>query len=355
MPCIAYINGIYYGIYNIRTLYNEEYISEKYNMDPQDVVIIKNPSGGIGDEVEQGLQGDEMLLNKLYRFIEQNDMSSDANYQYVKTQIDIDNYIEYNILEIFCGNEDWPANNVRIWRKRTPHYMPDAPYGHDGRWRWLIFDLDFGFGLFGKSHSKDTLKMATETNSKAWNNPPWSTMMLRRLLKNEEFRTNFISRFCDLLNTNFREDIVTRKLNAMQQLYQPYVPDHIKRWNLFKGNIEGWLDEIEIIREYVQHRPDSVRGHIKDYFDLSRPVKFRLKQSEGGTVRVNSLMITPPDWEGLYFREVPITLEAIPEEGFYFAGWEGTSIESNHPVLTSNLASDTEIEAVFKKEVDTEN
>jgi len=348
-PVISFINGEYYGIYNIRTLYNEQYLYNKYGIAPEDAVIIKNPSGGIGDEIQAGFQGDEIPFCQVYLFIKENDIKIEENYAYVETQIDIDNYIEYNILEIYCGNEDWPANNVRIWRKRTAKYEPEAPYGNDGRWRWMIFDLDYGFGLFGKSYKNDSLAMATAIGSKNWNNPDEYTVMLRSLLHNETFRNKFVSRFADLLNTRYSAETVLEKLNSFQALYAPYVEDHIKRWNLHKGQIENWMAQIDIIRNYVKNRPYYIRQHICNYFNLDT-VELCLTVGEGGKVRVNTIELEPSDtpWNGVYFKGIPVKLEAIPQNGYEFVGWKGT-IESGSKSLTKNLTAATSLNAVFRK------
>jgi len=348
-PCISFINGTYYGIYNIRTLYNEQYFTNKYGIVPEDVVVIKNPSGGIGDEIQAGFQGDEIPFNQLYQFIEKNDMKIEENYAYVETQIDIDNYIEYNILEIYCGNEDWPANNVRIWRKRTAKYEPEAPYGNDGRWRWLIFDLDYGLGLFGRSYQADTLAMATAVGSTNWNNPDEYTLMLRSLLQNETFKNKFVSRFADLLNTRYSSKTVLEKLNSFQAMYTPYIEEHLKRWNLHRGKIENWMAQVDVMKNYVIHRPHYMRNHICKYFGLDT-VEFYLTVGEGGKVRVNTIELDSNDttWYGIYFKGIPVELEAIPQEGYQFVGWKGT-FESENPSLTEYLTTTTSLHAIFKK------
>ena len=265
-PCIAFINGEYFGIYNIRPLYSAEYIARKYGFAAEDVVIIKNPTGGIGDEIQEGFAGDEFPYNKLFNFIKNADMQQPENYAYVKTQIDIDNYIEYNILEIYCGNNDWLANNARIWRKRTPAYEPQAPYGQDGRWRWLVYDLDSGYGLFYKSYEENSLANATAVGSKKWYNTDEYTVMLRSLLSNEEFKSQFIKRFIVLLNTSYSAEKAEARLDALLAIYLPYVPQHLLRWNLHRGSMERYLAEIERMRTYAKNRPAAVRGHLRDYF-----------------------------------------------------------------------------------------
>ena len=53
---------------------------------------------------------------------------SSAFFNYLNSQIDIANYINYNLLELYFVNLDWPGNNVKLWRKKK------------GKWRWIIFD-----------------------------------------------------------------------------------------------------------------------------------------------------------------------------------------------------------------------
>lgn len=347
-PCIAFINGQYYGIYNIRPLYNAEYLARKYGFEPEDAVIIKNPTGGIGDEVQEGFAGDEFPYNKLFTFILNSDMKKPDKYAYLKTQIDIDNYIEYNILQIYCGNSDWLANNVRIWRKRTQAYEPQAPYGQDGRWRWLVYDLDTGYGLFYKSYEENSLAAATATGSEKWYNTDEFTVMLRNLLTNEEFKIKFITRFADLLNTAYSEETAQAKLDAMLKIYLPYVPQHIQRWNLHRGDIGRYLSEIDRMREYAQNRPNAVRNHIKDYFKLSGINKLQVSASGEGSVRLNTLSLEAgsPPFSGFYFHGIPVTLAAVPAQGFRFAGWEG-SITSQSDTLAVDMAEPVRLRAVF--------
>lgn len=72
-----------------------------------------------------------------------------------------------------------------------------------GRWRWILYDMDFGFGLYNpKAYELNTIEFATATDGQGWPNPPWSTLVLRKLLENEEFKIAFVNRFADLLNIN---------------------------------------------------------------------------------------------------------------------------------------------------------
>lgn len=351
-PCIVFINGDYYGIHNMREAYDKDYINSHYGINPEDVVMIKNPTGVAGVEIHEGFPGDEMHYNKIIAFLKHQSVKNDQDYSYVKTQMDIDNFIEYNIFQIYYDNRDWPGNNVLVWRKRTEKYEPDAPYGHDGRWRWALVDLDYGFGLYQgeKAIENNSLERALEKNGPDWPNPPWSTFLLRSLLENNEFKNQFINTFADRINTIFKPELVIEKIEIMKSIYYPNVEKHILRWNLHSRRVENWLEEIEKMKRFAAERPRYVIQHIIECFGLKGTANIKINADEGGIVKINSLTLKYSDvpWEGLYFKGIPITIEAIPEPGYVFAGWEG--INESDPNATIELSYDISVKALFRKE-----
>jgi len=352
-PCIVYINGQYYGIHNIREAYDKNYISNNYDMNPKDVVIIKNPTGYPGVEIQEGYVGDEMHYNRVIQYIKEYDIKIDSKYNFIKTKIDIENFIEYNILQIYCDNDDWPGNNVRIWRKRTETYDLNALYGHDGRWRWMVFDLDHGFGLYQgeKAAQNNSLERATEENGPVWPNPPWSTLLLRSLLENDEFKNQFINTFADRLNTIFLPQTVISQIETMEKRYYPNIISHIVKWELHNKDIGNWNHEVKDMKNFAMERPKYMRQHIVDYFGISGTAKIQVEMNKGGIVKINSLAIEHTDtpWEGIYFKSIPITLEAVPSAGFTFVGWEGIN-KSQDKTITINLSQSSYLKAVFKRD-----
>ena len=351
-PCIVHINGDYYGIHNIREAYDKNYINIHYDINTDEVVMIKNPTGIAGVEIHEGFPGDEMHYNRMITFLKETGVKTDYDYSYIKTQMDIDNFIEYNIFQIFCDNRDWPGNNVLVWRKRTEYFEPNAPYGHDGRWRWILVDLDYGFGLYQgeKAAQNNSLKRALEENGPDWPNPPWSTFLLRSLLENDEFRNQFINTFADRLNSIFKPELVIERIEELKNIYYPYVEKHILRWNLHSGKVENWLKEIEKMKMFVLDRPSYVIQHIIQCFDLEGTVNIKINTDEGGIVKINSLTLENLDipWAGVYFKGIPIAIEAIPKPGYVFVGWEG--IDESKRILTMELSGDLIIKALFKRE-----
>jgi hypothetical protein len=81
---------------------------------------------------EEVIEGDSRHYQALLTYIRNHDLTQDAHYLYVASQIDISNFIDYQISQLFLANWDWPDNNVRFWRPRTA----------EGKWRWVFFDCD---------------------------------------------------------------------------------------------------------------------------------------------------------------------------------------------------------------------
>ena len=106
--------------------------------------------------------------------------------------MDINNFIDYYIAQIYYANTDWPGNNIKFWR----------PHTSDGKWKWILYDTDFGFGIpfmGSNNYLFNTLEFATETNGPGWPNPPWSTYLLRKLLENPSYSERFINLFLGIL------------------------------------------------------------------------------------------------------------------------------------------------------------
>ena len=330
-PAIVFLNGEYWGIYNLRENLDIYYLSAHYQIDPQQVVIMERNS-----QLNTGDPGDEAHYQALLKYIWDNDINDPDHYNYVATQMDVDNFIDYQIAEIYAANMRWPQDNIKYWRYKTDAYQPGAPNGQDGRWRWLLFDQDVAFGYDLSSIQDDTLLRAT------------GEFLFRSLLENSEFRTHFINQFADHLNTSFSPQRVIDIIDEMQAAIDPEMPEHMQRWHLMEGSMDAWNNNVDLMRTFVSQRPDYVRLHILDYFDLSGTANITLlSDSTKGHILINSIDITldtpgvvdADEWSGTYFEGIPISLSAVPKPGYQFAGWEG--IDQSDPnvklFLTENL------------------
>lgn len=306
-PAIVFINGAYWGIHNIREKINEAFLSQHHNVNPDSVNILENFG-------ELGIGNNEEYF-ELYNFIAANSMNNPTNYEFVKSRMDIDNFIRYQVTEIYIDNQDWPGNNIKFWKPKT-----------GGKWRWILYDTDFGFGIWDQTaYQNNTLNFATATNGPEWPNPPWSTLMLRQLLNNYTFKYDFINCFADLSNTIFAPAAVVNKINSISSAITSEMPRHIAKWQQFTYNT--WLSNIQSMRYFASQRLNYMRTHFIQKFGLTgiSTVNLTISDTSMGMVKLNSIDIKNPNWSGTYFMGVPIKLIAKPKRGYKFVQWQGSS------------------------------
>ncbi len=351
-PSVVFINGEYWGIHNIRERFDKHYLEGAYGVDPENIDLLEVNANA--DE------GDADHYNSMISFIQSNTLASNANYEYVITQMDVSSFIDYQIANIFAANTDWPGNNIKYWRLRTNQYMPNAPKGHDGRWRWMLYDTDFGFGL-SNAANHNTLQFATDPNGPSWPNPSWSTLLLRKLLENESFKYNFINRFADLLNTTYLPTRMVDIINQMKQVLNPEIQEHINRWRSPGwGSISNWNNEVNAMIIFANQRPANQRSHIRSFFSIANniSVTVNVNDTQAGYIRINTIEIIPETpgvsqspypWQGVYFRSIPIQIEAKAKKGFVFSHWEGVT-NGNGKILNLSPTGNVSVTAHFKED-----
>ena len=297
-------------------------------------------------------------------YLENNSLVNQANYDYIATQLDPENFRDYFIANIYEQNTDWPGWNTVFWRKRTAAYEPAAPFGQDGRWRTAINDLDDGTGNYPEGSNHNTLEFATATGIFEYPNPEWSTLILRRLLENNEFKLNFINRFADALNTYFHPTRVVNKINEFKSVLDPEMGEHYDRWDNF-FDLASWDEySIQQMRDFAVERPDNQRSHIRGKFGISGDINATLNVSDAahGFVKINTIEINsstpgvaanPYPWTGIYFQNIPVTLKAVALPGFVFSHWSGDSNSTDAEItitttsnfsVTANFVPDTLVE-----------
>lgn len=257
-PVIVLLNGEYWGIHNIREKFNESYVDIKYNVKESDLVMMTvdaKSSGGF--KMDVGMEKDQIHYDNLIDYVLTNDMTADKHIHYVDTLMDIDNYLEYVAYQVYYANTDSFYNNLTIWRKRVD-FIPNAPLGHDGRWRWMLFDLDWGMG-YGL--------LLTEGDPTSYNMLGYvlgnrdSTQLFRSLMENEGMREKFTAITLSLLNSNFEPNHVHAKIDELAAVIRPEIPQSIKRWENI-ASVEAWEDNIQVLHEFADRRPAILRTHL---------------------------------------------------------------------------------------------
>ncbi|MGH1434921.1 MAG: CotH kinase family protein [Lewinella sp.] len=329
-PCATYLNGEYWGMYNLREKINEHFVASKHQVDPNEIDLLEF-DGGI-------VEGSNTDYLNLIAFVNNNDLSNDNLFAQVEEEVDIENYILYQLSQIYFDNTDWPGNNIKYWRS------PNS------KWRWILYDTDFGFGTWNYfSYLNNTLAFALDSDGPSWPNPPWSTALFRNLLENTGFKHRFINRFADEMNTRFLPSRVVEHIDTLQAAISNEIPLHFQRWG---GDIDAWQGNVNTMKNFAQDRPAFMKQHILGEFNLPayHSVTLINQTPQNGWVQLNSLEIQEENWSGDYFQNVPITLTAIAEPGYSFVRWTG-DVMSTNPQLVLNITNPTQVEAVFVEDV----
>lgn len=320
-PVVVYINGAYWGIHNLREKINEHYANDNFGVNSDSVDVLKrNP-----EKTYNVVSGNADHYNAMMQYLKDNDITQNVHYEYMSTQMDMNEYINYQITQIFFGGRDWPGNNIKFWRSR------EAPYN---KWRWVLYDLDHVF----KEYFSDIMDAATDVDCGCtWPNPPWSTYLFRTLLENESFRHEFTQRFARYSNTHFSRERIHRFIDEMQAALAPEIPHHIERWGGQKTNlpdntwvspifnsVEEWEYRVQVIRDFTDTRHEIALKHLNDYFGTSGFVALdtRIDPTEAGILLSAGIEMVDSTGRVEYLEGEKITVSVEAEHGFLFSQWE---------------------------------
>jgi len=329
-PVVVYLNGEYWGILNMREKINPNFIAENHLINPDSINLLES-AGTI-------LDGTNVNYMELLSYLETHtSLVAESEYLKVSNQMDMNNYIQYQLTQIYINNKDWPGNNIRYWNS------PET----GNKWRWIIFDTDFGFSIWeGNAAYFNTLEFALDDNGPGWPNPPWSTLLFRRLVTNPEFRREFANQYADRLNTNFKSAVVRAAIDSLKAIYIPEIGDHMVRWGL---DYARWENNYLTMKYYSNDRPVHARTHLQTNFGLGSllNVSVSISTAGSGKIKINSIIPNKYPFSGIYFKNLPIKITAIPAPGYKFVRWEGTQ-SSITPEMSFNMATSGTFTAVFE-------
>ncbi|MBU1114909.1 MAG: CotH kinase family protein [Bacteroidetes bacterium] len=312
-PVVVYLNGQYWGIHNLREKINEHYLESHHNIPKDDINILENNI--------QLVQGETGNYEQFYYSLQNLNMSTDAAFEYINSKIDVNEFIDYYLAEIFFDNQDWPGNNIKYWQQKSTN----------SKWRWILFDTDFGFGLWdSQAYNRNTLTFALEKNGDDWPNPPWSTYLLRKFLENETFKNLFISRYSTYTNTIFLPESINSIVTDISTRISSEMPAHFNKWG---GNYANWLREISSMKNFANYRSTFLSSHFMNYFGISGQFQLNINQDiTKGTVEITDYKIEESSWSGNYFDNIPLKITAVPFPEYVFSHWEGDIASSENPI-----------------------
>jgi len=243
-PCVVYINGEYWGLYNIREKVNEDYLASHHGVDPNQVDILVWNGFAIA--------GSDEAYKALVEYVATHDMQNQGYYEYVTSQIDIDNFIDYLIIQSYFGNTD--SGNIKFWRDQN-----------GGKWRWILYDMDWA--LFMGTYKWNNISQIF--NPDGMGAFDWiDTTLHVNLMKNNHFREEFIKRYALYISTHFNPERLLPIYDAMIAEIESEMPRQLERWPKPVSNA-SWEYHVAITRQIIIEKPEIEKKNLQFFFSLS--------------------------------------------------------------------------------------
>lgn len=237
MECIVYLNGEYYSAMYIRENISPFSLARREGWEGQEdaIDLVKSDN-----EVKQGSDESFQALNA---FLKKHDNNSQEVYDRIDAEVDIDNFIEYATMYVmFC-----PPDTVNVKRYRNAKA--------DGKWRFVLYDLDRAFR--GGVNSGDGFKLM--------NNGIHSTLF-KAFMKNDRLRERFLVYMNQALSTYLSSENMRAAVLEQFERIRPILPQYL---HMLKLTEAGYKEQLEGLMENVDVRPAMVIRHCQHYLHLS--------------------------------------------------------------------------------------
>ncbi len=333
-PYIMFLNGEYWGVYWLTEKYDNVFVAYYYDVNKDDVVMIKN------GELAEGKEEDYALYTKMMEYMENTDFTVDENYAQACEILDMQSFIDYFAAEIYYGRYgDWPASNFALWRTRE---KGEGEY-EDCKWRWLMFDVNSG-ALKSESVEWDVLRFTMD-----------SSRMFYNLCQNEDFKRQFVTSFMDIINTSFAEEKVNSMISDHLTIMEDAMYVHLKRF-LGAEDTQMFQEAVADVQFFMDNRAAYVVQHLKNDLGLLGSLallRVEINDTDAGKIKVNTADITfdqATEWYGAYYTDYQVTLTAVPEEGYHFVRWENEGVSEEETIVIDMQEKGISIKAIFEKE-----
>ena len=240
-PVVVFLNGEYWGIYFLMEKTDERYLEDYFGIDIENCNIIENWYGKIDC-------GSNTNFLQMMQWLDKTDLSIPENYAEICELIDMDNFIDYMILETYIGNWDWPGNNMRCWQIGN------------GPWRWFFFDGDYAF----IHEDFKAFENATYTGPWTGSNNVQATLLFRKLLNNQQFLERFSSRLQELCRGLLQYDSINPIVQPILQILEPEVASQTDRFG-YPSSMNMWNYGNSIVDNYLQNRTEVYLAEFNEF------------------------------------------------------------------------------------------
>jgi hypothetical protein len=316
--CVAYINGQFWGVYDLRDNPDDHDNTEfYYGQDKYHLYFLETWGNTWAQYGGQPAFDD---FNNLYNYIMTNNMANPANYQYVYDRLEVESLVDYVLVNMFSVCKDWLNWNTGWWRGLDSS-------GTHLKWGYILWDNDATWGHYiNYTGIPNTTASASPcdpeglTFSNYYHNAHIS--MLNKLRTNPGFNQYYITRQHDLWNTTFSCDNMLAQLDSTANLIAPEMVNQVQRWG---GTYTQWWNNYQSLRNFITARCTLLINGWNNCYQLNGPYNVTVMTDPAGAadIKLNSLTLNTAQlpWSGQYFGGIETKLDVIPINNSQFISW----------------------------------
>ena len=259
-PVVVYLNGEYWGHYNMGERVDRYFVAQHEGLDLSRADQMDLLQANFKPRVDSSNKEYVDMIEKVATLSPGKD---ENDLQYILDRVDVDNYFDYMAFEMFFGNSD--NGNIRYYKLKSP----------GSKWRWIIYDLDYGLFRSGFDSPTSYLKETGAGQQKIDNT------LIRKLLENEDMKDKFLTRLGEVFQV-FTTEFMTREFNSMAATLEPEMPIHFARWagendkaiNVDspltpEGALRYWHTRLDYTRNVLKKRPTYFYEMVQERFQLT--------------------------------------------------------------------------------------
>lgn len=329
-PCILYLNGQYWGVYEIREKVDDSDFTDYYaNQDKYHLYYLKT-WGNTWEEY--GTPNALTDWNNLKSYISANNMGNTSNFAHVDSLLNWKSLCDYFMLNSYVVTQDWLNWNTSWWRGTDTS-------ANNEKWRYALWDMDATFGHYiNYTGIPDATANADPCNVENLPDPgsQGHTDIIQKLInENTTVHQYYVTRYIDLLNTKFSCSYMIPLLDSMISEITPEMPGQIAKWG---GSITTWQNNVQALKNFINTRCTALQQGLIDCYSLTGPfaTTFDVSPANAGTIKVNSIWAPTYPWVTNYYGGIQTNVIAQANTGYIFDHWQYTT-----GPMTSAITQDT--------------
>jgi len=233
-PVSVFVNGNYWGVYNLRERVDRYYVAKKEGVKDKDVTLLYCEVYGDRTRLKSGSKKDKAAFDALIAELPEGDLS-DEQYAALKKEISFKSFIDYILIETFFANQDWLHNNV-TWYKAG-----------DKKWKWLVNDLDYSLAYPGETNLNANLF------DRLGKSQAITAQLFNVLMTHKKFKQKFKERAHELLSETFSYQRIEAVYNPIKEHYSQGIDTQIRRWRFITSKAQ-WEKDCEKNVTFLRNR-----------------------------------------------------------------------------------------------------